>query len=191
MEATLTVLIDSFLAWFSLPSVGLGAVFVSGFLASTLLPMGSEPFVIAYLATAPHMFWPTIAVATIGNTLGGMVSYAMGAGLHGAVRRWWRTPMHHPAQGAQAHPHQDLPPTNLIERQDSRWHALAQRLGQRYGPRILLLSWLPLIGDPLCAVAGWMRWAFWPSVVYMAIGKLARYVVLSMILLGLIPLGEG
>jgi len=36
-----------------------------------------------------------------------------------------------------------------------------------------------------------MRWAFWPSVAYMAIGKLARYVVLSMILLGLIPVGEG
>jgi len=51
MDATLMPLLESFLAWFSLPSVGLAAVFVSGFFASTLLPMGSEPFVVAYLAT--------------------------------------------------------------------------------------------------------------------------------------------
>ena len=180
MEATLTALMETFLAWFALPSVGLGAVFVSGFLASTLLPMCSEPVVMAYLATAPHMFWPTMAVATIGNTLGGMVSYAMGAGLHGAVRRWF----HGKAGSAPI-------PTATENTQVNRWQAYAHRLGQRFGPRILLLSWVPLIGDPLCAVAGWMRWSFWPSVAYMAIGKLARYVVLSMILLGLIPVGQG
>jgi len=174
-------LLESFLAWFSLPSVGLAAVFVSGFFASTLLPMGSEPFVVAYLATSPHLFWPTIAVATLGNTLGGMVSYAMGSGLHEAVRRWLRGQHQSPAQ-------QTVGPG---AKQDSRWEVMAKRLGQRFGPSILLLSWVPLIGDPLCAIAGWMRWAFWPSVAFMAIGKFARYVVLSMILLGLIPVGQG
>lgn len=180
MDSTLLSLIESLLAWFSLPSVGLGAVFLSGFFASTLLPMGSEPFVIAYLATSPNMFWPTIAVATIGNTLGGMVSYAMGAGLHQAVRRWFRK-RHAPV----------LQPQGLPAKPDSQWDRMARRLGQRFGPSVLLLSWVPLIGDPLCAVAGWMRWAFWPSVAFMAIGKFARYVVLSMILLGLIPVAQG
>jgi membrane protein YqaA with SNARE-associated domain len=180
MNTALMPLMESFLAWFSLPSVGLGAVFISGFLASTLLPMGSEPIVMAYLATAPHMFWPTMAVATIGNTLGGMVSYAMGAGLHQVVRRWFQGPESQEREVARAE-----------TSSDHRWQRLAQRLGHRYGPRILLLSWVPLIGDPLCAVAGWMRWPFWPSVAYMAIGKLARYIVLSMILLSLIPVSQG
>ena len=183
--------VESFLAWFSLPGVGLGAVFVSGFLASTLVPMGSEPFVMAYLAVAPHMFWPTLAVATLGNTLGGMVSYGMGAGLHEAVRRWLRLPGRRQAPSREDHDSRDPLANTLEEGQDSRWHGMARRLGQRYGPRILLLSWVPLIGDPLCAVAGWMRWPFWPSVAYMAVGKLARYVVLSMMLLGLIPVSLG
>jgi len=42
-----------------------------------------------------------------------------------------------------------------------------------------LLSWLPVVGDPLCAVAGWMRLPFWPCVFYMALGKLARYTLLT------------
>lgn len=180
MDATFLSLMESFLSWFSLPSVGLGAVFISGFLASTLLPMGSEPVVMAYLATVPQMFWPTMAVATVGNTLGGMVSYLMGAGIHQVVRRWFHGAE---SQGRQAAGAEAVP--------ENRWQVLAQRLGQRHGPRILLLSWVPLIGDPLCAVAGWMRWPFWPSVAYMALGKLARYVVLSMILLGLIPVSQG
>ena len=184
METALASVVESVLAWLSLPSVGLGAVFLSGFLASTLLPMGSEPIVIAYLALRPEMFWPTMVVATVGNTLGGMLSYGMGAGLHRVLLRWRKSP-----DQAWAHAHGDM--NAPLQQQPSRWQLIAQRLGQRYGPRILLLSWLPLVGDPLCAVAGWMRWSFWPSVAYMAIGKFARYVVLSMILLGLIPFGQG
>lgn len=183
METALASVVESVLAWLSLPSVGLGAVFLSGLLASTLLPMGSEPIVIAYLSLSPEMFWPTMVVATLGNTLGGMLSYGMGAGLHRVLLRWRSpdpVPIH--TQGEiNASP----------QPQSSRWHLIAQRLGQRYGPRILLLSWLPLVGDPLCAVAGWMRWAFWPSLAYMAIGKFARYVMLSMILLGFIPVSQG
>ena len=44
-------------------------------------------------------------------------------------------------------------------------------------PKACLLSWLPVVGDPLCAVAGWLQLPFWPCVVYMAIGKFGRYVV--------------
>jgi membrane protein YqaA with SNARE-associated domain len=47
---------------------------------------------------------------------------------------------------------------------------------QRFGPKMLLLAWLPVVGDPLCAVAGWLKLPFWPSAVYMAIGKFIRYV---------------
>jgi membrane protein YqaA with SNARE-associated domain len=58
---------------------------------------------------------------------------------------------------------------------------------ERFGARACLLSWLPLVGDPLCAVAGWLRLAFWPCVLYMAIGKFARYVIMTAVLLWFFP----
>jgi len=54
---------------------------------------------------------------------------------------------------------------------------------ERFGPKMLLLSWLPVVGDPLCAVAGWLRLPFWPSVLYMAIGKFLRYTTMTAALL--------
>lgn len=45
----------------------------------------------------------------------------------------------------------------------------------RFGPPILLLSWVPLIGDPLCLVAGWLRLSFWKSLFFIGLGKLLRY----------------
>ena len=47
----------------------------------------------------------------------------------------------------------------------------------------MLLSWLPGIGDPLCTLAGWLHLPFWPSVMYMAIGKFARYLTMTLALL--------
>ena len=60
---------------------------------------------------------------------------------------------------------------------------------QRFGPKACLLSWLPIIGDPLCAVAGWLKFPFWPCVAYMAVGKLLRYTVLTIALLQVFPGG--
>jgi membrane protein YqaA with SNARE-associated domain len=53
----------------------------------------------------------------------------------------------------------------------------------RYGPKTMLLSWVPGIGDPLCTMAGWLHMPFWASVGYMAIGKFARYVSMTALLL--------
>ncbi|MBC7456051.1 MAG: DedA family protein [Massilia sp.] len=64
------------------------------------------------------------------------------------------------------------------ERQ-SRWFAWLAR----YGPKTMLLSWLPGIGDPLCTMAGWLHMPFWPSVSYMAVGKLLRYICMTAVLL--------
>jgi membrane protein YqaA with SNARE-associated domain len=64
------------------------------------------------------------------------------------------------------------------ERQ-TRWFAWLAR----YGPKTMLLSWVPGIGDPLCTMAGWLHMAFWPSVGYMAVGKFARYVSMTALLL--------
>ncbi len=54
---------------------------------------------------------------------------------------------------------------------------------QRFGPKTLLLAWLPVVGDPLCVLAGWLRMPLLPSLGYMAIGKLARYLTMTWLLL--------
>ena len=69
----------------------------------------------------------------------------------------------------------------------SRTHIKALEWLEKLGPKACLLSWLPAVGDPLCAVAGWLKLPFWPCVVYMALGKLTRYVVMTAGLLWVFP----
>lgn len=157
MEAWLWSLLETL----SLPQYGLGTVFVVAFISATLLPMGSEPVLFGLIKLNPDLFWPAIAVATIGNTLGGAVSWAMGYGAHRAVDK------------AIGHP----------------THVKALDWLQRFGPKACLLSWVPAVGDPLCAVAGWLKFPFWPCVAYMAIGKFLRYVTMTVALLWLFPGG--
>lgn len=147
------------LHWLALPQFGLSTVFVVSFISATLLPLGSEPAVFGLITLNPGLFWPAILVATAGNTLGGAVSWWMGLGTHKAVDR------------AAGHP------TEL--------RALAWL--RRFGPRACLLSWLPIVGDPLCAVAGWLRLPFWPCMAYMAVGKFLRYLVMTTALLYVWP----
>jgi len=166
MEDSLYRAIDWLLVTFALPEVGLSAVFVVSLISATLLPLGSEPAVFGYVKLAPHMFWPTVFVATVGNTLGGTISYAMGLGAKKAAEHW---------QVSHGKPE----PTAPSERGSLKARLWLQKLGAK----ALLLSWLPIVGDPLCAVAGWLRLPFWQCVGYMAIGKLARYVTMTMLLL--------
>lgn len=56
---------------------------------------------------------------------------------------------------------------------------------KKYGYWTMLLSWLPIIGDPLCLAAGWLRMKFWPCMILIFIGKALRYCVLSAVFLGL------
>lgn len=145
----------------ALPQYGLTTVFVVAFVSATLLPMGSEPAVFGLVKLNPGLFWPAVVVATVGNTAGGALTWWMGSGAERAYVRVTGDP------GA-AHPR-------------------ALRWLERFGARACLLAWLPLVGDPLCAVAGWLRLAFWPCVLYMAIGKFARYVTITAVLLWFFP----
>ena len=145
----------------SLPQYGLSTVFVVAFISATLLPMGSEPVVFGLIKLNPELFWPAILVATAGNTLGGAVSWAMGYGAHRAIDK---------ARGS---------PT----------HLKALDWLQRFGPKACLLSWLPAVGDPLCAVAGWLKFPILPCMAYMAVGKFLRYVTMTAALLWLFPGG--
>jgi membrane protein YqaA with SNARE-associated domain len=150
----------SLLAALALPKFGLTTVFVVALISATLLPMGSEPAVFGLVKLNPDLFWPAIFVATAGNTIGGAISWWMGYGAEVAYERMRRKK---PA---------DLKVLQLL---------------QRFGPKACLLSWLPAVGDPLCAVAGWLKLSFWPCVVYMAIGKFLRYVTMTALLLWVFP----
>jgi len=149
----------SLLAALALPQFGLSTVFLVALVSATLLPMGSEPAVFGLVKLSPELFWPAIFVATAGNTVGGAISWWMG---YGAEIVYEKT-LH-----------------KRFENQALNWL-------QRLGPKACLLSWLPAVGDPLCAVAGWLKLPFWPCVVYMALGKFARYVTMTSVLLWWFP----
>lgn len=149
----------SMLETLSLPEFGLSTVFVVAFISATLLPMGSEPAVFGLIKLNPELFWPAILVATAGNTLGGAVSWAMGYGAHRAIDR---------ARGSSTH----LRALDWLE---------------RFGPKACVLSWLPVVGDPLCAVAGWLKFPLLPCLAWMALGKFLRYLTMTVILLWLLP----
>jgi membrane protein YqaA with SNARE-associated domain len=149
--------IQTMLAALSLPQFGLSTVFVVALVSATLLPLGSEPVVFGLVKLNPDLFWPAIAVATAGNTIGGGISYWMGYGAERAYER--------------------------VTHDERAAHPRALRWLERFGARACLLSWLPGVGDPLCAVAGWLRLPFWPCLGYMAIGKFGRYLVMTWVLL--------
>ncbi len=158
MEAWITPL----LSLLALPKFGLSTVFVVSFISATLLPLGSEPLVFGFLKLNPDLYWPTVLIATAGNTLGGAVDWWMGYGAHKAVDKY---------RGDKT----------------SALHLRALAWLEKLGPKACLLSWLPAVGDPLCAVAGWLKLPFWPCLGYMAVGKFARYAVMSVLLLWVFP----
>lgn len=122
-------------------------LFVSSFLAATLLPGGSEAVLFGVLTGYPHLYWPALGVASLGNTLGGMSSYAIGRFL--------------PDEKA------------LLKR--SKGNVRALEWVRRHGSVVLLLSWVPIIGDLLCVAAGWLRVNWLLAMLFMAAGKFARY----------------
>jgi membrane protein YqaA with SNARE-associated domain len=152
MEAWTEEWLGWLMALMAMPQYGLSTVFLVAFVSATLLPLGSEPAVFGLVKLNPEMFWPAILVATAGNTLGGALTWWMGYGAEQAYERL----SHHKPPNARA----------------MRWL-------ERFGSKACLLSWLPIVGDPLCAVAGWLKLPFWPCTMYMAIGKFARYLTMT------------
>jgi membrane protein YqaA with SNARE-associated domain len=152
--------LEALLAALALPKFGLSTVFVVSLLSATLLPVGSEFAVFGLVKLNPELFWPAIGVATVGNTVGGAISWWMGYGAERAFEK-------------------------IKHRKPHEVRAL-QWL-QKFGAKACLLSWLPGVGDPLCAVAGWLKLPFWPCVFYMAIGKFLRYVTMTAALIWVFP----
>lgn len=64
-------------------------------------------------------------------------------------------------------------------KRQGRWHNTAMTWLHRLGPAALLFSWLPVIGDLLCVLAGWLRFAWLPAMLFLAVGKTLRYIVIA------------
>lgn len=132
---------------------GYPALFLLSFLASTLLPLGSEWLLVLLVVRRGDPLL-AVAVATAGNYLGACTTYLIG--LYGGtllVRRLLR----------------------IDEAAEDR----AQRLYQRYGAWSLLFSWLPVVGDPLCLVGGLLRVGFGRFSLLVGSGKLLRYAAVA------------
>ena len=123
----------------------LSSLFFSAFISSTLFPGGSELLLIYYLTQHPEHALSYFIAVTVGNTLGAMVTYVMGYYLD-----WKRS------DTQQKHP--------------KIWQWAKQK-----GSWALLLSWLPVIGDLLPLMAGWLKIPFSKAIFMILIGKALRY----------------
>jgi membrane protein YqaA with SNARE-associated domain len=129
------------------------SLFIVAMLAATMLPGSSEALLLALVAKEPASAKTLFIVATLGNTLGGVINWGLGRWLISfSEARWF-----------------PLEPTRLAQ---------AAQLFRKYGTWSLLFSWLPLIGDPLTVVAGLLRVPFSVFVILVCFGKATRYLAL-------------
>lgn len=130
-----------------------GSLFFSSLVSSTLMPGGSEALLL-YLLHEGGDATALVIVATAGNVLGSLITYALGRMGNVALHRKW---------------------LRVSEAQAER----AERWFMRFGQPALLFAWLPIVGDPLCLVAGLLKSPLSWFVVLVTAGKFARYALLA------------
>ena len=137
-----------------------GGLFAAAFIAATLLPAQSEAVLVGLLLAGDYSPTLLVVVASIGNVGGAVLNWVIGRSVERfRGRRWFPVP------------------DKALDR--------AQRWFGRFGTWSLLLSWLPIGGDALTVAAGVLKVPFWGFVVLVALGKVGRYVVLTLVTLGL------
>ncbi|CAM3277671.1 membrane protein YqaA, SNARE-associated domain [Pseudomonas gessardii] len=134
-------------------------LFVAAFGAATLLPMQSEAVLVGMLLSDRYVVSSLLAVATVGNVLGSALNWLLGRSVERFRHKRW-----FPVSESK------------LEK--------AQQSYLRYGRWSLLLSWVPIIGDPLTVVAGVMREPLWSFLLIVTLAKGLRYLVLTAVTLG-------
>ena len=134
-------------------------LFVAAFGAATLLPMQSEAVLVGMLLADRYVVSTLLAVATVGNVLGSALNWLLGRSVERFRHKRW-----FPVSESK------------LEK--------AQHSYLRYGRWSLLLSWVPIIGDPLTVVAGVMREPLWSFLLIVTLAKGVRYLVLTAVTLG-------
>jgi membrane protein YqaA with SNARE-associated domain len=137
-------------------------MFISAFLAGTILPFSSEAVLLACVGLGLDPVWSTIST-TAGNALGGITCYWIG---HLGKIEW----------------------IEKYLRVDKKQMDRAERFIRGRGSWMALFSFLPVIGDAILIVLGWMRANVWIVALSMTIGKLARYAILVAATLGVFEL---
>jgi len=123
----------------------------SGFISATLLPGGSEALFLYYLAQDFSRKWPFFVAVTLGNSLGGFITYLLG----------------YYCQFGQKKAAANYPKVFIF--------------CQKWGYLALLLSWLPVIGDVICLLSGWLRLPRSQALLCITLGKSLRYLVLLLL----------
>ncbi len=132
----------------------LGGLFIVSFLAATMVPMGSEPALVGLIASGVQSPWLLVAVASVGNVLGSLLNWLLGLWIeHYRDRPWF-----------------PVSPSALEQAQ--AWYG-------RWGRWSLLLSWAPIIGDPLTVAAGVMRERLAVFLALVGFAKTARYALIA------------
>lgn len=141
------------------PLAEYGALFVAAFLSATVFPFQSEAVLFGLLMAEHSSWWLLILVASVGNILGSVVNWFLGRFFSRFENRRW-----FPVKREQM--------------------AKAEGWYHRYGRWTLLLSWAPIIGDPLTIVAGVLREPLLPFILLVAIAKTGRYLAVAALSLG-------
>ncbi|HYF29494.1 MAG TPA: YqaA family protein [Chitinophagaceae bacterium] len=131
-------------------------LFLAALLAATIIPAQSEAVLVGLLIAGKYNPWLLVGVASLGNVLGSIINWLLGYGIQQLKHKKWFP----------------IKPASL-ERAIA-WY-------QRWGRWSLLLSWVPIIGDPLTVAAGVMREKLWIFIVLVTIAKAGRYCVLAFI----------
>jgi len=138
--------------------IAYGGLFLFSLAAATILPFPSEAALVSLLL-ADYSPWLLLVVASVGNVLGSMINYLLGRAVERyGIHRWF-------PDG-----------TPRLDRARAWYH--------RYGRWSLLLSWLPVIGDPLTIVAGVLGERLSVFLLFVAIAKVGRYAVVIAVTLG-------
>jgi membrane protein YqaA with SNARE-associated domain len=137
------------------------SLFAIAFLAATLLPVQSEAVLAGLLSLSAESWWTLLGVATLGNTLGAVVNWALGRGIERYQNKRWFP----------------VKPTQLEK---------AKTHYRRWGRWCLFFSWVPVVGDAFTVLAGVLRERLWVFVVIVGVGKLSRYLVVAAAVAGLL-----
>jgi membrane protein YqaA with SNARE-associated domain len=171
----------------------LAGLFLSSFLAATLLPGGSEVALFALLKLHPEQATAALVLATLGNTLGGMTTYGMArllpakklpeksgdAGTRSRGPACGDATVKADAAAASSSPASRIQLAGAMPPLRGAPSAARWRLVARHGAPVLILAWAPIVGDALCAAAGWLRLPWLACALWMALGKGLRYVIIA------------
>ena len=131
-----------------------GGLFIAAFLAATILPAQSEAGLAALILASPASVILLVATASLGNVLGSALNWYLGRGINRFTSKRWFS-------------------ANTQLSRATSWYS-------RYGRWSLLLSWVPVIGDPLTVVAGIMREPLLRFLLIVGIAKTGRYIVIAL-----------